>query len=60
MGRRGIDVCDVTILAPLQGAVFLGRGSRGHDPELMSLIPLGSGNLHSQHQGNMFGGQFAH
>ena len=25
-GRRGIDVGDVTILAPLQGAVFWGVG----------------------------------
>ena len=31
------------IPAPFQGAVFRGRGSRGHDPGLMSLIPLGSG-----------------
>ncbi|MFN7343386.1 MAG: hypothetical protein ACK5TA_08625, partial [bacterium] len=31
VGRRGIDVCDVTILAPLQGAVFWGAG-----PEVMT------------------------
>lgn len=55
-----MDVGDGSIMAPLQGAVFLGPGSRGHDPGLRSLIPLGSEYLHPQHQRNMLRGQLAH